>query len=82
MEKFWTIIEGWRKYLILDPKVEKVALERLEICIDCDENTSKPKVTLSSRCKVCTCFLEAKTRVLDEECPLKLWQKYQQTENG
>lgn len=59
-----------------DPLVSKEIQEkRLELCRNCDKHT----VTLEKlRCTVCTCFLQAKTSLKDQECPHPdgpKWQK-------
>lgn len=61
------IIEGWKNYLVRDEDVEKLAEERMHICLDCDKLNEK------NRCKVCGCFMVAKTRSKKAKCPLGKW---------
>ena len=53
-------------------KIEEVATKRMLICNECP---SKDKTF--NKCKECGCFLPAKTRVLDESCPLDKWKPYE-----
>ena len=73
-EKFKDIINGWANYLIFNtPEIQKVALKRLEKCLDCDANTTPKQIGLASRCKDCGCVLEAKVRNETSECPRNKW---------
>lgn len=47
---------------------EEVARNRLSVCEGCDALIPKIKV-----CKKCGCFMAAKTKLADAECPLKKW---------
>lgn len=53
-----------RGYEILAEPEEQQA--RLETCWDCEEY-------VASQCRVCTCFLDAKTSLLPEQCPKGKW---------
>mgnify|MGYP006863135444 CR=1 FL=1 len=68
------ILEGWKNLVLPDSRTEKMALERLKICGDCDQNTTSPKLSMVSRCKACGCVLEAKARSIQSECPKNKWQ--------
>lgn len=49
---------------------EEIARTRYNICYDC------PAIffTLGKRrCKHCSCFVELKTKVYDEKCPIGKW---------
>lgn len=64
-------LQGWGNYITGLPKdVEIKARERVDICINC---TKLEKTT--KRCKVCGCFMVAKTRCTDCECPIGKWGK-------
>lgn len=56
----------------LNPNTEyvpkEVAEERLTICESCPDLIPKIKV-----CKHCGCFMAAKTKLAEAECPLKKW---------
>lgn len=45
-----------------------VAKERLEICKACPE-----LIQLTTQCKKCGCFMEAKTKLPNAECPIGKW---------
>lgn len=51
----------------VDPKTKS---ERMEICMACENYYAETK-----RCTVCTCYLDKKTVLACEECPLKKWLK-------
>lgn len=46
---------------------EELVTKRLEICHAC------PSLGVLNRCKECGCFMDAKTRLMNVECPLKKW---------
>ena len=58
------IIKG--AYLYLFEKKEPYQADRLDICYSCNGG----KLT----CPSCGCFVELKTRVKEEKCPIGLWQ--------
>lgn len=58
------IIKGTFLYLFTDK--EQYQAERLDICYQCNEG--------KSMCPSCGCFVELKTRVKEEVCPIGLWQ--------
>jgi hypothetical protein len=66
--------------LIKDSFVEEVALDRLEVCEKCESNTTNPEVTMFSRCSICHCVLEAKSRNLESDCPANKWKKLEKVE--
>ena len=72
------ILDGWKNLIIRNPVVEEQAIKRLEICAKCKYNTTKPDITLTSRCKECGCVLEAKSRNLESQCPKHKWRKVDQ----
>jgi hypothetical protein len=47
---------------------EEVATKRIEICIACPE-----LIQVTKTCKKCGCFMAAKTKMKNVECPLKKW---------
>jgi hypothetical protein len=53
---------------------DQTQFERLMACEGCEEMNKETR-----RCKLCTCFIDEKTRVLQlpfmelEECPIKKW---------
>ena len=44
--------------------------ERIEICNSCDRLTKRAR-----QCKECGCFVDLKTWLGDQECPLGKWHK-------
>lgn len=64
---------------VASEKVEQLSKDRLAICNKCDEvDTTGESCELKihrklklSCCKLCGCYLEAKTRSLEAKCPLK-----------
>ncbi len=64
------IVVGW--YYVFVGKNHKLLQERMKVCNNCIE---KIRITKSVyMCNICGCFLHAKNRVKDEECPLKKWK--------
>jgi len=63
INKLKSIMEGWRNVIWSDPVVEKIAMERIEICAECDQNEG-------NWCTDCNCYIPAKARSLSEECIL------------
>jgi len=45
--------------------------ERFDICLSCPELYQPTKA-----CKVCGCFMQIKTYMPNQSCPLGKWQKY------
>jgi len=63
-----------RPWDIFNKNVEKVAenvqKERMSTCLQC------PRLIKATRqCKECGCFMDAKTRLFDAECPLGKWSQ-------
>lgn len=73
IKKLAEIAEGWKNLIDLDSEVEKIAAERLGLCISCKHNSTTPAIGMLSRCKLCGCVLEAKSRSLKSKCPQNLW---------
>lgn len=67
-DKLGEIVDGWKNYIIMDPAVEKIALERAKHCAKCPSNKA-------NTCMECGCPLMAKTRSMKEtnKCPLNKW---------
>jgi tetratricopeptide (TPR) repeat protein len=49
---------------------EEVRQERLQICATCEHHTGM-------RCRLCSCFTSAKTRLPHQECPIQKWPAVQ-----
>lgn len=53
----------------MDTKESRDLMEtRMPMC-----NLCPNKIKLTNTCRECGCFLPAKTRVKDEQCPIDLW---------
>ena len=64
-------------FIFTNKHIEELSKERLSICKDCPYNSLNKYIGTNKQayCTICTCVLELKTRVPDEECPLGKWQK-------
>ncbi len=68
IKKIKAIIKGWW-FLITDNKTSRLVSEpRIKICNNCEY-----KNKLTNSCELCGCFIPAKTRVIEEECPNNMW---------
>jgi hypothetical protein len=67
MSKVKEIISGWKNYVFPSEEVERIAIHRMETCLDC------PKLKDNKRCSLCGCFMPAKVRSIMSTCPLKKW---------
>ncbi|HOD83729.1 MAG: hypothetical protein BWX88_04864 [Planctomycetes bacterium ADurb.Bin126] len=64
-----------------DAASDPLVAARRDICRQCDQATrnSDPRfaanrgLTTFSRCRKCSCFIAAKTRLTEERCPLGRW---------
>lgn len=61
------IYEGWKNYIFPTPSIEKIAKDRIEICVQCDF-FNKRKI-----CKKCGCYMPAKVRNPKSKCKLRSW---------
>lgn len=68
IRKLRNIVEGWTKVLLCkeNPQVR----ERRHICRNCP---AMKRILWQDVCTDCGCFLNAKTRVEDEQCPRGRW---------
>jgi hypothetical protein len=55
---------------------DHIAEERLNICLSCDK-LYKP----TKSCKLCGCFMAAKTKLAKQACPVKKWTTYTESKN-
>jgi hypothetical protein len=46
----------------------ELSVQRLSTCKNCEEF-----VKITSQCKLCGCFLPAKTKLKNSSCPIKKW---------
>lgn len=68
MKKLWHIVKGWWLWIVSDAKTNDMARERNAICSPCQHRIKSINV-----CGSCGCFLPAKQRVSDEDCPNNYW---------
>ncbi len=68
MSKLSAIIRGWYYYLTASSKNKKLSSERTAICNNCQHRYKRLNL-----CNACGCFLPAKTRVEDAQCPHEYW---------
>lgn len=47
---------------------DNIQKERIAICNSCPDLNAKVR-----QCKICWCFVDAKTTLKDAECPVKKW---------
>lgn len=68
------IIHGWYYYIV--GKNKSLYNERMKVCRGCPLNsTNFYKEKGIEHCTICSCPLNAKLRVPDQECPHGLWSK-------
>ena len=67
MSRLSEIYEGWKNFTFPNPKIEAEAKRRIEICIVCDNLNKR------NTCKLCGCYMPAKTRSKASKCQLKKW---------
>jgi len=48
---------------------------RIAVCRECEKGYYKKQGILRLFCSECKCFIPAKARVKDEQCPLGKWQE-------
>ena len=66
--QFKQIVEGWSNYVFENKEIEELAKLRLDVCLSCTHlNNHK------LRCKLCGCYMAAKTRSKNAKCPVKKW---------
>ena len=71
-EKYKKNIGNARPWDFLDPNTEfsekQDAEDRYNICLSCPE-----LINLTRQCKLCGCFMAAKTKLKHATCPLGKW---------
>ncbi len=68
LDRLKQIFDGWRYLLFPDQAVERLALERSEVCGRCPHNTG-------TKCGKCGCPLRAKIRSPESTCPDGRWAR-------
>ena len=54
------------KVVSLSP--DELAAERMKVCEECEHF-----MHLAKQCRLCWCFMELKTKLLEAECPDQKW---------
>lgn len=67
MSRIDEIIEGWSNYFFRKPEVEKLARERLAICITCEH------YNFLNICTLCVCPGAGKARSPESKCLANKW---------
>lgn len=49
---------------------QELGQSRMQVCKSCDSF-----YTLTQQCKECWCFMPAKSRIIQQQCPLSKWQQ-------
>lgn len=62
---------------ILPEDIEKVAVARFAICLQCDQFKHD-----DHRCNSCGCVMTAKTKCMECECPLGKWIAQNKMQGG
>jgi hypothetical protein len=68
MKMLLAIIEGWWYYATSNREARARSKPRTAICSPCQHKDNRLNI-----CKECKCFLPAKTRVEDAQCPFGYW---------
>ncbi len=68
MSQLEEIYEGWKNLIFPNKQAEELAKQRIKSCVDCDQFKKDTK-----RCGICGCFMPAKVRSKESECPVKKW---------
>jgi len=58
---------------LANSEVEQLGAMRMKICMACKNDQDQPCLNVQKRCCICTCDMEAKTKVLDAKCPKSKW---------
>ena len=77
---FKHIAEGIANRIIVKEEVEKIALQREDICAACPHNSKEAEIKGLSllrpdyHCTICFCNIRTKSRSLSSECPEGKWE--------
>ena len=74
IKKFENIISGFSNIIFTKKDIELLAAERKLICKKCIKCRYGSSLRCLKKLGGCGCFLPAKSRVPDEECPDLLWK--------
>jgi hypothetical protein len=71
--KLIKIIKAYWNY-ITKPMNKEIKKERLDICKNCEYNSTQGLITKISKCKSCGCILNVKANDLESKCPKDKWK--------
>jgi hypothetical protein len=70
MSQLTEIIKGWGNLIYpIDPKIQELAIKRINVCIKNDCKCFKKNKT----CAMCGCYMPAKVRSRRSKCLKGLW---------
>lgn len=69
MSRLTEIYEGWKNYIFPTPEIEKLAKERIEVCVGCEFLNSL------NVCTRCTCPTAGKARSPNSICLEGKWKR-------
>jgi len=69
MSKFKEILTGWANLVFGNKEIKKMASERMAVCARCPHASAK----MYLHCDVCGCYIPAKARSRESDCPLNFW---------
>ncbi len=67
MDKLKSIITGWKNLIVGNETLSPLFKSRMSICNTCEKN-------VANVCIECGCFLPAKTKAPEENCPINKWK--------
>jgi len=65
------ILVGFKNALYTNPRVKKLAAERMTVCNICEHKMQKASIEI---CDICKCILRGKTRSPRSKCPANRWK--------
>ena len=68
-----SIVSGFSNLVFTKPEIEALAIERKVICDGCEVSKFGKSMRCLRSLGGCGCFIKAKIRVPDEECPINKW---------
>jgi hypothetical protein len=69
LNKIKEIYDGWKNLFFPNPALKEMIDKRSNICDKCEHLSTK----IYLHCDICNCYMPAKVRSVDSECPLNLW---------
>jgi len=69
MGRLIEIWQGWKNLFFTSKEIKALAKERMDICATCKHAST----TVYLHCDKCGCYIPAKARSKDSNCPIGLW---------